>query len=81
MARFVKLKDVKLYDYFVIPTKEEKQGCIPGDDFYFEPSESRVRVRGHYVRSSKKYSYFHYNDVCREAFKNGNTLVIVDFFF
>lgn len=81
MARFVRLKDVKLHDYFVIPTAEEKRFCVAGDEFDLDVSETRVRVRGHYDRSSKKYSYCHFNAICRESFKSGNTLVIVDFIF
>lgn len=78
MARFVKLKDVKLNEYFVIPTAEEKRLCVEGDEFLICVPETRVRVRGHYDRSSKMYSYSHL-DVFRESFRHGNTLVIVDF--
>ena len=91
MARFVRLKDVKLHDLFLIPTSEEKRFFVEGDVFDLFVSESRVRVRGRYDRSSKKYSCCHYLSkkyscchylsVVREFFKNGNTLVIVDFDF
>lgn len=80
MARFARLKDVKRGDFFVLPTREEVVN-LPIGNFDFDVVETRVRVRGHYDRSSKKYSYHHFCDVCRESFKGGNTLVIVDFIF
>ena len=80
MARFARLKDVKLGDFFVLPTRQEIVN-LPIGDFDFDVIETRVRVRGPYDRSSKKYSYHHFSDICRESFKGGNTLVIVDFIF
>lgn len=80
MARFSRLKDVKRGDFFVLPTRQEVVN-LPIGDFDFEVRESRVRVRGDYERSSKKYSYHPFSDVCGELFKSGNTLVIVDFIF
>lgn len=80
MARFARLKNLKNNEYFVLPTRQEIVE-LPIGEFYFAPCERRVRVRGHYDRSSKKYSYCHFCDISRESFKSGDTLVIVDINF
>lgn len=80
MARFSRLKDVERGDFFVLPTRDEVAN-LPFGDFVLYVTKSRVLVRGQYDRSSKKYSYHHFCDICGESFSSGNTLVIVDFFF
>ena len=78
MARFARLKDVKRGDFFVLPTRQEVVN-LPIGEFDFDFDVTRVRVRGEYDRSSKKYSCYLFCDVFRESFISGNTFVIVDF--
>ena len=51
-----------------------------GDFFKLKPT-GRVYVRGEYVRSLKRYSYYDFDDVCREHFAKGRKRVIVNFEF
>lgn len=51
-----------------------------GDFFKLKPT-GRVYVRGEYVRSLKRYSYYDFDDVCREHFAKGSKRVIVNFEF
>lgn len=51
-----------------------------GDFFKLKPT-GRVYVRGKYVRSLKRYSYYDFDDVCREHFARGSKRVIVNFEF
>lgn len=51
-----------------------------GDFFKLQPN-GRVYVRGEYDRSSRKYSYYDFDDVNREHFAPATRPVIVDFEF
>jgi len=49
---------------------------------YFKlKTNGRVYVRGEYERSSKRYSYYDFDDVNREHFAKGDKEVITDFEF
>jgi hypothetical protein len=51
-----------------------------GELFKLQPT-GKVYVRGEYERSMKRYSYYDFDDVCREHFSKGNKRVIVNFEF
>lgn len=53
-----------------------------GDFFKLKNSETAtVFVRDDYDRSSKKYSYYAFDDICRFGMRKGTTIVYKDFIF
>lgn len=45
------------------------------------PTDNQVYIRGDYDRTSKKYSCLHFNDINREIFLKGDTIIYTDFTF
>lgn len=56
--------------------KELKKG-----DYFKLKENGRVYVRDEYDRSSKKYMYYDFDDVCKYHLAKGSKLVIEDFEF
>lgn len=65
------LKHVKKGEFFTL---------VEVDDTCEIPSKY-VRVRGDYDRSTRRYSTHHFDDVCKERFMKGETIVFIDFTF
>lgn len=51
-----------------------------GEYFKLKPN-GRVYVRDSYNRSTKRYEYYDFDDVCRWHEAKGNKPVITDFYF
>ena len=64
----IKVKDLKVGDFFTLTTKEVV-------------SSSSVWIRGSYERPTKKFSCINFNDSCKERFLSGDKLVNIDFEF
>ena len=75
------VKPLNIYTMKAILLSKVKKG----DYFTFkpieEPTENQVYVRSEYDRSSKKYEYYKFADVCHYGCRKGNTIVYVDFYF
>lgn len=50
-------------------------------DFFRLHENGKVYVRGEYDRSSKRYSYYDFDDIMNEHFAKGTRKVIIDFEF
>lgn len=57
----------------------------PGEYFTFkaieEPSEKQVYIREGYNRSTRKYGYSKFADICDSKERKGETIVYIDFTF
>lgn len=69
MSYPVKLKDVKITDFFTLK------------DYGDEPSPDRVYVRGGYDRTERKYDCFKFCDMCDSRLMRGDRIVYVGFTF
>lgn len=64
----MKLKDLKLGEYFTLKPIEE-------------PTENQVYIRGEYDRSEKKYDCGKFSDISYSRMFDGNKEVYTDFTF